>query len=61
MLPPVLRERLGVRWSVTKQLRFRALARASRAAGPLMPPQAKRFGESYLRWRRGPGISEAAA
>jgi uncharacterized protein (DUF2236 family) len=52
MLPPVLRERLGVRWSATKQLRFRALARVSRASGPLMPPQAKRFGPNYLRWRR---------
>jgi uncharacterized protein (DUF2236 family) len=52
MLPPVLRERLGVRWSATKQLRFRALARVSRASGPLMPPQAKRFGPTYLRWRR---------
>jgi uncharacterized protein (DUF2236 family) len=52
MLPPVLRERLGVRWSATKELRFRALARISRASGPLMPPQAKRFGPNYLRWRR---------
>jgi uncharacterized protein (DUF2236 family) len=52
MLPPVLRERLGVRWSATKQLRFRALARVSKASGPLMPPQAKRFGPNYLRWRR---------
>ena len=51
MMPPVLHERLGVPWSPTKQLRFRALARVSRATGPLMPPQAKRFGASYLRWR----------
>jgi uncharacterized protein (DUF2236 family) len=61
MLTPVLRGRLGVRWSPTKQLRFRALARASRAAGPLLPPQAKRFGESYLRWRHREGTSQAAA
>jgi uncharacterized protein (DUF2236 family) len=52
MLPPLLRERLDVRWSPTKQLRFRALARISRASGPLMPPQARRFGPNYLRWRR---------
>jgi uncharacterized protein (DUF2236 family) len=52
MLPPALRERLGVRWSATKELRFRALARVSRGSGPLMPPQAKRFGPNYLRWRR---------
>jgi uncharacterized protein (DUF2236 family) len=51
MLPPLLRERLGVRWSTTKQLRFRALARLSRTSGPLLPPQARRFGSSYLRWR----------
>jgi uncharacterized protein (DUF2236 family) len=51
MLPPLLREQLGVRWSTTMQLRFRALARLSRTSGPLLPPQAKRFGSSYLRWR----------
>jgi uncharacterized protein (DUF2236 family) len=51
MLPPVLRERLSVGWSPTKQVRFRALARLSRTSGPLLPPQAKRFGSSYLRWR----------
>jgi uncharacterized protein (DUF2236 family) len=51
MLPPLLRERLGVRWSTTKQLRFRALTRLSRTSGPLLPPQAKRFGASYLHWR----------
>jgi uncharacterized protein (DUF2236 family) len=53
MLPPPLRERLGVRWSGSKELRFRALGRLSRASGPLMPPQAKQFGPNYLRWRRG--------
>jgi uncharacterized protein (DUF2236 family) len=56
MLPPPLRERLSVRWSATKQLRFRALARLSRASGPLMPAQAKSFGPNYLRWR-GPAIA----
>lgn len=50
-LPPLLRERLGVQWSASKELRFRALARLSRASGPLMPPQAKSFGPTYLRWR----------
>jgi uncharacterized protein (DUF2236 family) len=56
LLPPVLRERLGVRWSATKELRFRALARISRASGPLMPGQAKSFGPNYLRWR-GPAVA----
>jgi uncharacterized protein (DUF2236 family) len=50
-LPPLLRERLGVQWSASEELRFRALARLSRASGPLMPPQAKSFGPTYLRWR----------
>ncbi len=51
LLPGVLRERLGIEWGRSEQLRFRALARASRAARPLMPPQAKNFGPNYLRWR----------
>ena len=35
----------------TKEIRFRALARVSRASRPLMPPPARSFGPSYLRWR----------
>jgi uncharacterized protein (DUF2236 family) len=60
MLPPVLRERLEVGWSLTKQLRFRALTRLSRFSGPLLPPQARRFGPSYLRWRD-PGVARRTA
>lgn len=60
MLSPPLRERLGVRWSATKQLRFRALVRLSRASGPVMPSQAKQFGLNYLRWRRGERIPRVA-
>ena len=56
MLPPALRERLGVRWSSTKQLRFQALGRVSRASGPLMPPHVRSFGPTYLRWR-GPAVA----
>lgn len=52
LLPPVLRERLGVEWTASKQRGFRALARIARASRPLMPPQARNFGRSYLRWRR---------
>jgi uncharacterized protein (DUF2236 family) len=51
LLPPLLRERLGVEWSATREIRFQALARVSRASRPLMPPQARRFGPTYLRWR----------
>ena len=52
LLPPVLRERLGVEWDRSRERRFHALARISRASRPLMPPQARRFGPHYLRWRR---------
>jgi len=51
LLPPLLRERLGIAWSPKKEIRLRALARVSRASRPLMPPPARRFGPSYLRWR----------
>lgn len=52
LLPPVLRERLGVEWGPSQARRFRLLARATRASRPLLPPQAKNFGPNYLRWRR---------
>jgi uncharacterized protein (DUF2236 family) len=53
MLPPVLRERLGVSWRFDRELRFRMLARVVRGSRPVMPPQARSFGPHYLRWRRG--------
>jgi uncharacterized protein (DUF2236 family) len=52
MLPAVLRVRLGVEWNASSERRFRMLARVARASRPLMPPQARSFGPSYLRWRR---------
>ena len=52
MLPPVLRDRLGVGWGPGNERRFRVLARLARASRPLMPPQARSFGPHYLRWRR---------
>lgn len=51
-LPPELRGRLGLEWSSGKQLRFRALGRASRAATPLMPKSLRNMGPTYLKWRR---------
>jgi uncharacterized protein (DUF2236 family) len=54
LLPPALRERLGVEWSGSSERRFLALAGVARAAGPVMPPQAKSFGRAYLRWRGEP-------
>jgi uncharacterized protein (DUF2236 family) len=52
MLPPVLRQRLGLRWSAARDVEFRAVCRALRAATPLMPPSARNVGPAYLRWRR---------
>lgn len=52
LLPPVLRQRLGVEWTPGRERRFRALARLTRASRPLLPPQARNFGPNYLRWRR---------
>jgi uncharacterized protein (DUF2236 family) len=52
MLPPTLRERLGVEWTTREERRFRRLAAITRRARPLMPPQARNFGPHYLRWRR---------
>jgi uncharacterized protein (DUF2236 family) len=51
MLPPTLRERLGVGWTDAEERSFRALAAISRRARPLLPPQARSFGPHYLRWR----------
>jgi uncharacterized protein (DUF2236 family) len=52
MLPPVLRERLGVEWGPSRERRFRRMAALTRRARPLMPPQARNFGPHYLRWRQ---------
>jgi uncharacterized protein (DUF2236 family) len=52
MLPPALRERLGVEWDEKRERRFRRMAAITQRARPLMPPQARNFGPHYLRWRR---------
>ena len=52
MMPPAFRRKLGVPWKRGNQLEFRAMARASRASGPLLPQSVKEFGPYYLRWRR---------
>jgi uncharacterized protein (DUF2236 family) len=51
MLPPLLRERLGLRWSNSQALELRALARLARASTPLLPKSLRCFGPPYLRWR----------
>jgi uncharacterized protein (DUF2236 family) len=52
MLPPALRERLGLRWSAQEELALRAVGLASRASGPLVVGPLRDFGPVYLRWRR---------
>jgi uncharacterized protein (DUF2236 family) len=51
MLPPTLRERLGVEWGAGREWRFRRLTGLARRSGPLLPPPARSFGPHYLRWR----------
>jgi uncharacterized protein (DUF2236 family) len=51
MLPPILRERFGLRWTRAQELELRALGRAARAATPLMPAWMRTMGPGYLRWR----------
>ena len=55
LLPPALRNRLGIVWSPSDERSFQVLARIARTVRPLMPPQAKSFGQTYLRWRRRDG------
>lgn len=52
LLPPLLRERFGLRWGRGKELELRGLGAASRRMTPLMPASMRNFGPSYLRWRR---------
>jgi uncharacterized protein (DUF2236 family) len=52
LLPPPLRERLGVRWTARQQVELRALGRAARSATPLMPRALRNTGPTYMRWRR---------
>jgi uncharacterized protein (DUF2236 family) len=52
MMPPVLRERLGLKWTRAQELEMRALARASRAATPAVPARLRLFGPTYLNMRR---------
>lgn len=52
LLPPVLRSRFGVRWSLRDEAELRALATASRATGLLLPRDLRVMGPAYLKWRR---------
>lgn len=52
LLPPRLRERLGIAWSGRQQRAFRALCAASRAGTPLVRGPLRDFGQTYVAWRR---------
>jgi uncharacterized protein (DUF2236 family) len=51
LLPPVLRERIGVEWGAPSQAEFRVMGAASRALGPVLPARLRNMGPSYLEWR----------
>ncbi len=51
LMSPALRHKLGLKWTRANDQEFRAIGRASRAAGPLLPGSIREFGPSYLRWR----------
>jgi uncharacterized protein (DUF2236 family) len=52
MLPPVLRQRLGLRWTRAHQAAFVVYCAASRAATPVLPRRFKQPGPFLLRLRR---------
>lgn len=52
LLPPVLRERFGVRWTRAQELELRALGATSRSLTPVLPRSLRNTGPAYLRWRR---------
>lgn len=52
LLPELLRERFGLRWTRSQELRLRVLGATSRAATPLLSARVRNVGPSYLRWRR---------
>jgi uncharacterized protein (DUF2236 family) len=51
MLPPLLRQRFDVPWTRANRAELRAVAAASRAAGPLLPKSLRVMGPGHLRWR----------
>jgi len=52
MLPPVLRDRLGLTWSAKQRAAFAALCVGLKASGPLRVGPLRAFGPHYVRWRR---------
>jgi uncharacterized protein (DUF2236 family) len=52
MLPPVLRERFGVRSTTAQQLQLRLLGQVMRATTPVLPGAVRVSGPGYLQLRR---------
>lgn len=52
LLPPVLKERFGIRWTSRDQAELRAIGVASRSLTPVLPRALKVTGPAQLRWRR---------
>lgn len=52
MLPPVVRARLGLKWTPGKERQFRAIGAMSRALTPVLPRRLKVSGPYYLKQRR---------
>ena len=50
-LPPLLRERFGLKWSRANEAELAATAAAARALGPALPKRLRDFGPTYLEWR----------
>ncbi len=51
LLPPVVREKLGMRWTPAMDVELRAMGRLSRIVTPIAPGPVRNMGPAYLRWR----------
>jgi uncharacterized protein (DUF2236 family) len=51
LLPPILRERLSIRWTRRDQAEFRAIGAFTRRLTPVMPRRLRISGPTQLRWR----------
>lgn len=51
LLPPALRDRVGLAWNRRDDARLGALAAATRTVGPLLPRALRQTGPTYLRLR----------
>jgi uncharacterized protein (DUF2236 family) len=52
LMPPSLRNRLGIRWTQMDDRQFRALGSLSRGLTPILPRSLQIAGPAQLRWRR---------